>query len=41
LALIGPSTAAKFGGRGESAGLSDYKPVFFVDLFGAGDTILS
>jgi hypothetical protein len=37
LALIGPSTAAKFGGREESAGLSNYKPVVLVDLFGAGD----
>jgi hypothetical protein len=38
LALIGPSTAAKFGGREESAGLSNYKPVVLVDLFGAGDS---
>src|SRR5262245_63889014 len=38
LALIGPSTAAKFGGREESAGLSNYKPVVCVDLFGVGDT---
>src|SRR5262245_41155932 len=36
--LIGPSTAAKFGGREESAGLSNYKPVVCVDLFGVGDT---
>ena len=39
LALIGPSTAARFGGREQSVGVSNSGPLFFVGFYGAADML--